>query len=215
MPNMLLPARSAPRIVRPALGAVWRHRLAARERAAFRRRPRRRMRIDSSDDPERAGLSFPPQRMKRTTCQSRNHAAGTAGSHGKHRARENRAKNVTASIRRTGGTRERSRREASRWTMRCRRRGVARDSRGAPRPRAIATGMCRAAAGAPGHQRKMILTCNAVLTAGGLRSSEAPALRHAIGVDARRGLPPPLALPVKPRSAPPFRQAPRRRYRAR
>lgn len=44
-------------------------------------------------------LSFPPQPMKLTTCQSRNHAAATATGHGKHTEWENRAKNVTASIR--------------------------------------------------------------------------------------------------------------------
>jgi hypothetical protein len=134
--------------------------------------------------------SFPPQPVKLTTCQSCDRSAGTAGGLAKHRAREkSRQKrySVDTAYRIAQWNEAGGKRRDGRCDPLVRRRT---DARRAPRPREISTGMGWTSAGAPGHRRKMILTCNAVLTAGCLRSPEAPTLHHASGRDARRELHP-------------------------
>jgi|GEM_PF-6579854 len=118
--------------------------------------------------------SFPPQPVKLTTCQSRRRAAGTAGGLAKHRAREkSRQKrySVDTAYRMAQWNEAGGKRRDGRCDPLVRRRT---DARRALRLARSLPAWAGHRPGGPGHRRKMILTCNAVLTAGCRRSSEAP-----------------------------------------
>ncbi|ABI91923.1 hypothetical protein Bamb_6379 [Burkholderia ambifaria AMMD] len=98
---------------------MWRHRLAASECAAFRTRHRRRMRIDSSDDHECAATLVPT-----TTGEANNVPVSPSLCRDSGRPCEapRTGKIAQKTLQRRYGVpdraMERSRREASRWTMR-------------------------------------------------------------------------------------------------